>query len=273
MSKFKLLIVCIISIYTSNIAKAGGDNHPSGARSAALGHASVALGDIWSTFNNQAGLASLTRSEWAFYSENRFLMKELGYGAMAYALPVSAGTFAFSASYFGFSAYNDSKLGLAYARNFGDNLSFGVQFDYMMSRQGEPYGNRNFMTFEAGILAKASPKLTLGAHIYNPLSVKYAGYNNEKTPVILRLGASYVLSDKIRLLAETEKGLYSDPTLNAGIEYTAAKWIVLRGGLSSGPSTVSFGGGFIFGNFTIDVSSSYHTILGYSPQFSLSYRF
>jgi hypothetical protein len=42
-------------------------------------------------------------------------------------------------------------------------------------------------------------------------------------------------------------------------------------GVSNNPNIVSFGAGVNLGDFKLDFSSSMHSILGYSPQFSITY--
>lgn len=252
---------------------AGGDNRPAGARSAALAHSSVALDDLWSAFNNQAGLAMLSKASAGIYYENRFMLKELGYKAAAVALPVKPGTIGLSFNHFGYSTYNESKIGLAFARSFGQLVSFGLQLNYNMCHLAESYGNRNFVTFEAGMLAKLTTDLTLGAHVYNPANAKIAEYNDERAPVVFRIGLAYSLSEKIRLLAETQKSGHTDPSLSAALEYHAWKQIFLRGGVSTGQTAFTFGLGYHTGKLCFDISSSYHNILGYSPQVSVSYKF
>jgi hypothetical protein len=267
------LIICLITFLIPIMVIAGGDNRPTGSRSAALGNASVGLSDMWSAFNNQAGLAGLENPEFGFYYENRYMLKELSYMALAFTYPLKSGTIALSYDYFGYSAYNEGNIGLAYAKGFGKYISFGLQLDYSMSRLAESYGKRSFITFEAGLLANITPELSLGAHVYNPINARLAEYNDERAPVIFSVGAAYLLSDKIILLAEAEKNIYMKANINAGIEYKMAQRFYLRGGVSTGTSAFSFGAGFLIDDFKIDISSSYHTILGYSPQVSCSFNF
>lgn len=252
---------------------AGGENRHAGSRSAALGNASVAIGDIWAAFNNQAGLADIQDAGAGFYYENKYLLKELGYKAGVLVYPAKAGTLALSFNHFGYSAYSESKIGLAFARRFGKYIAFGLQLDYNMARLAESYGNRNFLTFEAGMLANITPQLAIGVHIYNPISAKLSEYNDERAPVIFRIGAAYEISGKFLLTAETEKNIETDASVKAGVEYKLISQLHLRAGISTNPASNSFGVGIFTGHFTIDVSTSYHQVLGFSPQASLSYKF
>lgn len=254
-------------------AISGGNNRPAGSRSASLGNASVAITDIWSAFNNQAGLARIRKAESGIFYENRFMVKELGYSAMALAYPVNAGTLGFSAGYFGYSMFNEVKLGLAFAKSFGKYLAFGLQFNYNSVRLAESYGNSSFITFEAGMIADITPKLSIGAHIYNPVSSKLAVYNDERAPAIFSVGASYILSGNITLLAEAEKNISEKATFNSGLEYKIADRIAFRIGVSTGVSSFSFGAGFQTRGLIFSIGSSYNMILGYSPNASISCKF
>lgn len=273
MKKYYLLILTIPLLICFQAALAGGDNRPTGARSAAMGNASVGLSDVWSAFNNQAGLARLSSPMAGIYYENRFLLQEMGYKAGAFALPLSQGTVALSFSHFGYSAYNESKIGLAFARAFGKYIAFGLQLDYNMARLAESYGNRNFITFEAGMLANITPELAIGAHVYNPIRAKLSEYNDERAPVIMRFGAAYEITKKITITAEAEKDTYLEANIKAGIEYKLIPQLHLRGGIATNPSSNSFGVGIFAGDFIIDISASYHYVLGFSPQASLNYKF
>lgn len=270
--KRNLLFACLLLIVPFSLS-AGGDNRPSGARSAALGHASVGLGDLWSAFNNQAGLARVEEFSAGAYYETRFQLKELGYKAGAVVYPGKMGTVALSFNHFGYSAYNESKIGLAYARGFGKFLSFGLQLDYQMARLAESYGNRNFITFEAGMQANITKELVLGAHVYNPISAKLSEYNDERAPVIFRLGAAYQLNQDILITSEVEKDIDMKANIRVGLEYRLIPLLHLRAGISTNPGTNSFGVGIFAGDFVIDVSASYHHILGFSPQAALQYKF
>ena len=64
------------------------------------------------------------------YGERRFLLNELSlYNLRSLCQPTS-GNFGVKAGYFGFSDYNESQMGLAYARKLGNKVDIGVQFNY-----------------------------------------------------------------------------------------------------------------------------------------------
>ena len=269
----KRVILLLLCGSLSNVF-AGDHNSPAGARSAALGNASVAHKEVWSAFHNQAGLAFLKVPTIGISHESRFMLSELSVNAAAFALPTKeSGTFALSVSYFGYKLYNEQKVGLAYAKTFGEKFSAGIQFDYLGTSIAEGYGTQSAFTVEAGIQALLAKNLWLGAHVYNPVKAKLSDFNDEKIASLLKLGLNYTFSDKVNIAVETEKDLDADAIIKAGIEYHPVKQFFLRGGISTDPLLSSFGFGLVLQNFMIDIASSYHQDLGFSPHLSLVYSF
>ena len=128
----KHLFSFIIFLIVGQCLFAGNDNLPIGARSAGLANASVTLNDVWSAHHNQAGLGWIKKATAGVSYENRFLVPELGLSGAVLALPLSGnkGTFGLSVRKFGYSQYNESKIGLGFGRSFGEHLSIGMQLNY-----------------------------------------------------------------------------------------------------------------------------------------------
>lgn len=265
--------ISVFSLCISLLSRAGNENFPVGARSAAMGNASVSLSDLWSTHHNQAGLGFMTKISAGVYYENRFFIKELGLKSGAVAIPVKAGAFGLAVSNFGYTSYNENKYSLSFAKAFGKKLSIGVAMDYLTTKIAEGYGSKGVLAAELGIQAKPLKGLTLGAHVFNPTHAKLTDYNDERIPTIIRLGADYNFSDKVTCAIESEKDISKKAIFKAGIEYKAVKEFYLRAGISTNPDLGSFGFGLNLKNLKIDVSANYHQVLGVSPQFGLMYVF
>lgn len=248
-------------------------NDPAGARPAGMANAVLNTTDIWSTFHNQAGLAHIESfSAGAFY-ENKFLVSQMAYSGIGIANPLGGGTIALSYSNFGFSVYGESKLGLAYALKLSEKFSIGVQANYHNTTiNTENYGSANTFTAEVGFRHQVSKKVSLAAHIFNPTRSQLNDYNDERLPTILRFGAQYNISDELLVTGEVEKDIDRNALLRAGLEYRPVDVLYIRLGASSQPSLFAFGLGIELGQFQFDLASTYHSILGYSPQVSLSFR-
>jgi hypothetical protein len=252
---------------------AAGELNITGGRAAAMGYACVAASDPWSVINNQAGLAWRRQFSIGVYMENRFLVKELSLKTMGAVLPVKHGAFGISLGHFGFSIYSETKAGLAFALSFGKHFSAGIQIDYLLLQQGPDYGNRNLFTCEAGLQYRPNDLICLGVHVYNPVPVRVAGFQEERLPTLFRMGLSWKLSDDFIALVDYEKDLVSGSVLRTGLEYHCVKPLYIRIGFLSSPMQFTFGIGLELGHFGFDFASSYHTVLGYSPQGSLVYHF
>jgi hypothetical protein len=252
---------------------AGNENFPIGARSSAMGNASVSLSDVWSAHHNQAGLGFVRNVSAGVYYENRFLLKELSVRGLALALPIKAGTFGLCVTNFGYSKYSESKYSLSFAKAFGDKLSAGISIDYLNTNIAEGYGSKGVAAAEFGILAKPMKHLNIAAHVFNPTRAKAAEYNDERLPTVFRIGTDYSFSEKVIIAIETQKDISKKAEFKAGIEYKAVKEFYLRIGVSTNPVLSSFGFGLNLKNLQLDLSASYHQTLGISPQLGLSYTF
>lgn len=245
-----------------------------GAESGALGHASVALSNGWGIFNNQAGLANLEKPFAGISYENRFLLKELSRNLVGIAIPTESGTISLSALSFGYSLYNEAKYGLGYARKLSDKMSMGVQLNYMTIRQGNAdFGNARNLTVELGIQAELTEDLRIGVHVFNPTQTELIENGLEKIPTVFRMGGQYFVSEKVFVLVESEKELDRPALFKAGLQYHILEKLYLRGGISTNPTYTSIGFGYVLDQFKIDFATNYQPILGYTPQFSLSYQF
>ncbi|MDA8714517.1 hypothetical protein N9M27_01440 [Flavobacteriales bacterium] len=267
MKKYLLLYLLI----PSTLALAGNDNWHLGARSAGMAHASITLSDVWSTHHNQGGLGWLKSPNAGVYFENRFGLKELSHLGAAIAIPVGNGCFGINYSSFGWSLYKESKVGFAYAMKFNEKIAGGIQANYHSLRLGGNYGSTMAFSIESGIQAKVTDNLTIGVHVYNPTKTKLNDYNDERIPSIMRFGMSYQFSDKVLVTSEVEKDLEHKAVFRSGLEYIPGKMLYLRGGIATNPGIIAFGFGLNFDSFKADISSTYHQILGFSPQLSLTY--
>jgi hypothetical protein len=244
-----------------------------GARSAGMGRTSVALSDFWSVHNNPAGMALRQQTEAGVYYENRFLMKELSLKSAAFVLPVRFGVLGLSFSQFGYSMFNENKLGLAYARSFGDYLRLGVQLDYLSTRFGEGYESANNVTFEAGVQSNLNEKMVIGAWIFNPIKARLSSYTDERVPLIMRFGLLYQFTDRFSGTAEVEKQSDRQTDLRAGLEYALTTTFYARMGVSTNPEMLTLGTGMNFGRLQLDIAASMHQVLGVSFQSGISYQF
>ena len=124
---FSLVIICILQI--SN-AVAQVEHTTAGARSSAMANTSVVLTDLWSVYNNQAGLGYLQQISIGAFHRSGFISEQNTQG-IAVAVPTKTGTLAATFDYYGFTSYNEMKAGLAFGRTFTEYFSAGIKLNYL----------------------------------------------------------------------------------------------------------------------------------------------
>jgi len=231
---------------------------------AGLGAYSINHSDVFSFTNNQASLAQMKNASAGVYGERRFMLEELSLYQLAIAVPTSSGNFGVKAGYYGFSDYNESQMGLAYARKLGSKMDIGVQFNYngiMLSG----YGNSAAVNFEIGTVFHLTDKLHAGIHAYNPVGGKYGKNSEEKLASIYTIGLGYEASNKFFVSAEIEKEENQPVNVNAGMQYKFLPQFMARIGIATNTSNAYAGIGLFLKTFRLDVVASYHPQLGVTP--------
>lgn len=262
-----LFSFCIIFVYNIFCYSQNTLSTSAGARGIGMGNANLTLQDVYSGFNNPAGLAFVESFSVGTFLENRFLLEELQLAAFSIAQPIKSGTIGMTLQYFGFEDYNEQKIGLNYSRKLFDNLSIGGQFDFLTTRIKE-YGNTSAITFDIGLRYEILDKLIMGIHIFNPIQARIS---SENLPSIFQIGVTYQIADYLTISGSVEKETIQPYNAKIGIEYEIAEKIQLRAGMNSNPSILSFGVGYLVNQLQLNVATTYHPILGFSP--SLGFRF
>ena len=229
-----------------------------------LGAYSINHVDVFSFTSNQASLAQIKNTSAGVYGEKRFLLKELSLYQAAVTLPTKSGNFGLKAGYYGFTDYNESQIGLAYARKLGEKVDVGVQFNYHAIKISG-YGNASAINFEIGTILHLTDKLHAGVHAYNPAGGKLGKNGEEKLASVYAVGLGYEASDKFFVSAEVEKEENQPVTINTGMQYKFLPQLMARAGIATASSNAYFGVGLFLKSFRIDITAGYHPQLGITP--------
>ncbi len=228
--------------------------------------------DAFSFTNNQAALISQKETSAGIYSERRFSLQELSNYTAAIAIPTNAGGFGIQTNYFGFSDYNESQIGIAYAKKLGRFINIGVQFNYYSIHISE-YGNANTTNFEIGFIIHPTEKITAGFHVYNPIGGDFGKNTNEKLASIYNAGLGYEASSQVFISAEIIKEENKPVNVNAGLQYIFAKQFFARMGIVTESTSPYIGFGLHWKEFRLDATVSYHPQLGFTPGLLFIYDF
>ncbi len=263
-----LLVFLVFPIFTF-----GSGNYYSGARSTALSNAFVTINDTWSTFHNQATLAQMHSFSAGIYFESRFLMDELSLAAGSVVLPVKAGTFGLAFSQFGEGSYKQHKIGVSFAKKLSSRLNAGIQLNYFSNRYPENDGAFGFATFEGGFTYLATEEFTFGAHMFNPIKNGIQlPQGKQKMETIYRFGGHYRFSDMVLLSMEAQATSEKPVAIKAGLEFSPAKELFIRFGVSGRPVQYTAGFGYSFNRITTDIAFCYHGNLGITPAISIQIK-
>lgn len=226
---------------------------------------------VFTTLHNQAALAHMPAAAAGIYAERRFLLQATGLYAFAAALPSRSGTFGLSVQQFGYSAFNQRKLGLAYGRPLGRYVSIGLQADYL-SLSIQQYGRAGVVTFEGGCLLHITPQLHAGIHVFNPAGLQLEKGGQRDVPVVYTAGAGYEVSDGFLLSAEVIREDMQPLVTRFMCEYRIAARLALQLGLSTDPQQSGAAVSFDVAHLRICLSGSYHPQLGITPGASIVWQ-
>jgi hypothetical protein len=268
----KIFSRLIISLLLYNCSLAQTIHSPVQPQYVQFGAYSKNFQDAFSFVSNQASLSSSKQACAGAYSEQRFLLKELNLSTIAVAVPLKSGGVGFQANYFGVSDYNESQVGIAYAKKLGSMVDIGVQFNYYMLRIAG-YGSYNTVNFEIGTIFHPTEKLHLGLHAYNPVGGKFGKNSSEKLASVYKAGFGYEASKQVFISAEIIKEENKPVNVNAGLQYVFAKQFFVRTGIATESGSPYAGAGLHWKNLRLDVAVSYHPQLGFSPGLMLVYYF
>jgi opacity protein-like surface antigen len=194
------------------------------------------------------------------------------------ALPTRLGNFGIQINYAGFKNFRENKIGLAYARKLGKLVDVGVQFNYY-GYSIPAYGKASAINFEIGAMFHLTDKLNAGIHIYNPVGGKLGktstalSPDEEKIAAAYKIGLGYDASEKFFIGSEIIKEEEKAVNVIAGLQYQFAKQFFAKAGFISESGSFYAGAGVGWKNLRLDISSSYHPQLGFSPGILLIMHF
>ncbi|HNW56408.1 MAG TPA: hypothetical protein PLR88_01060 [Bacteroidales bacterium] len=240
-----------------------------GAGEAGLGYVCIMKEGFWSSFHNQATLASNNDFSFGLNYENRFNLKELGTRTAGIRIPAGKASLGAIYSHFGYADYRREMTGLGCGLKLTDKIAAGVQVDYFSEKALYDYADSRAVTFEAGFLISPSQNVTIGLHLFNfvPNSLR-----KTSMPTTLRTGVGAYLNSSLFAGIEAEMSSGSKLLVRTGFEYEAMKKLFLRGGFSTYNNSFSFGLGYLTKIVRMDLSFATHEKLGMTSSVSFVFK-
>lgn len=152
-------------------------------------------------------------------------------------------------------------------------LSLGLGLQYRFINMSGQYGQGGTPIVQLGMAVKAGRKTDVVIDWYNVVPLNTNTDISNIGIAHLRAGVRHRVSPQAGLLAEVHARYGDYPNrsfLRGGIWYQTRR-IIFLAGAGNGPEPISFGMCFKSRQLRLDFSSSYHTSLGFSPQFSVNW--
>jgi hypothetical protein len=242
-----------------------------GAREAALSLAVVALPGPFSVFHNQAFLTENKNFAANVSYRQPYFIQGYQQSALSLVCPIQAAVIAVGVSQSAIADYKESNIGISIAKKLSEKLSAGILINYFCLNFPEEGGHKGSFQVDGGIGYRFSTRLSLGFHLRNIAESKIETFQYCLSfPLIIRGGASFLLTEQIMLVAEAIYDKQNRLGLRNGLEYELLGSFWIRGGISTNPFQHSFGLGYRWNLFQLDFAMVHHEILGFTPTFSVS---
>jgi len=241
-----------------------------GAKPISMGQTGVSLpGSEWSVFNNSALLSTEGKTV-SFYGFRYVGISEITDMAAAATVQTNFGTIGAGLHRYGFNLFNENRFLLAYKNN-QDRFHYGVTLSYTHVFQGENYGSAGTFGLDLGLAAEITESLWMGARATNVNQPTY-GDTDEDLPREFAAGFSYKPGSSAQITAELVKDIKFPLSFRTGIEFEVLPSFFTRAGITTKPSTYSFGFGYGSERWGINFALQQHNPLGMSPALDLSLR-
>lgn len=268
----RILLTIFITVLSATLFAQGW--MPQGARNSAMANNGVSFIDVFAFHHNPGALGFLTEGTVGASYEARYAMKELQSQSIAVAFPLKVGVISAGGQFYGYDAYRTTRAGVGYSMRLAENISAGIQVNYLGMNFGSTYyGRKHGISAELGALAKLNEKINIGFSVVNLGRAKLSDFQDERYGTTLRLGASYQLIDELMVTAEVEQEISHQTRLRLGLEYRPIDILYIRAGVQGAPLDFAFGFGLAFNRFKIDLATQYNQVLGWSPGLSFLVNF
>jgi hypothetical protein len=234
---------------------------------------STNFNSVFGANSNIASIAALKNNAIGLTAEQRFGISDLKNNSLIAGIVTKIGNIAIQANRFGFASFNETQLGLGYAKNISEKISVGGKVNYY-NQNIAAYGNGSTVNVEAGLVMHLTQKLTAGISTFNPTGGKFGLNKTEKLEAIYKFGLGYDVSDKVMIATEIVKQENAPVNVISVLHYQFEKKFFGKIGLSTSTSNLFVAAGLALQkNLEINLFVSHHTNLGFSPGVMLQYNF
>ncbi|MBL1411267.1 hypothetical protein [Sphingobacterium faecale] len=245
-----------------------------GASMQGMANTGLAVPSVYGLTANPAVVAKLERPQIGIGYQPHFLTQDIQTHALVASLPLRKyNTLGLAINNYGLKGTSSLlTVRAVYVRAFGDYFSTSVSTNYHQYHV-KGYGGDNAVSMDLGAHFTFTKAMAIGLLLRN---ISFSRFDDSIDQSIAReigMGLLYHISKEVLFTADAYYTALGEIDPRFGIAYSIDKLVVLRGGITLVPMQYFTGVGMTLGKFLCDISSSFHTQLGASPQVSLVYGF
>lgn len=238
---------------------------PHGASSMGMAFAVTAAPGHWNCFNNQALLTAASSTSFSAALENRFMVPGLSSKAVSAVIAVSSAPLGIVVTHYGNADWYRLFTGVGSAVKITDAIALGMQVDCITEHGAGEYRDITHVTFETGMTYDLSPSLSMGLHLFNPLTPL------NSLPSSIEAGLHWRQSDDFLLTVAGSKVTDEPLSVQCGISWNIIDRLAVRSGYMSSPSAFAFGIGFLSGSLQTDAGFLMNSMTGVTSSLSLTW--
>ncbi|MCK4642853.1 hypothetical protein KAU32_04360 [bacterium] len=280
----KPILILIAVLFTAAIVTATiFDNTQPSAKAVGMGGGLTSYNaGVEGVFYNPATLFSVEDKEIFFCYKKPYslsFMNESIFAAgynLGKAGVVGLGYQGFTVGESGDALMSENTLIFSYANSFYSDrdatFNVGVSLKYMML-SFKDFGSASNVSFDFGILTKVGKNTYLGFSFKDINAPSFGLVDSQAIPAKMSFGVSYNPYYGTVTTLEVEKNEYEPARLHAGTELNIMKFLTLRMGIATQPSTINAGLTVKYSFVGVDYGMEYHNVLGVTHNFGFTLKF
>lgn len=241
-------------------------------RSGAMGGNGVTLSYLF----NPAMLELSTSPVLSIEYFNRYAIKELGTVQGGFQFPNSLLSTGVQIVSFGYEQYRENLARVAFSKRLNRHWVIGISFQYTWIQSELYEESPSRLSTDVGIVYSPVENLFIAASLRDLPSIRLSAKDkdiNGFQSYNLDLGINWKVLNGLLITGYIGMDENTQMQGGFGLEYQVWDCFALRGGIQADPFLPSFGTGFRWQRFGIDVMGIWHTTLGISAGIGLSYSF
>lgn len=234
---------------------------------AALAAASRLQADAFSFLHHPAALSNLQAVAIGFFAEQRYLVPGLSNAGAVIGVPVKTGAMGFAVQYLGGPQAQRAAATISAAQKLGKAAAIGVQLKYHTT-SAAGYVPENSFGYAVGAQLQLAPKVQMLVNTAN-LHVAWRKSNSIQQQAAWQIAVGYDLSEAVFITGFVEKTSSIPAETKAAFQYRFGSKLLCRVAVGTGTGQFVLGCGYIMGSLRLDVFTSVHPLLGFSPGMQL----